>query len=318
MLLSLAPAYASAQTVRQIEFPVGGPNSFSSDFGAPRGGGTRSHMGNDIIAAKMTPLLSAIDGKVEYLVSPEASWGYEIALVDSDGYQYLYYHVNNDNPGTDDDKGGESNAYAAGLARGQSVVKGQQIGWVGDSGNAENTVPHLHFEIHDPNYIAIDPYPSLMAATGAFRNSNTMVGITPDTRSLLEHAVDGRPDDVFKSILEQGAEGAEVRELQITLKVIGLLDADSITGYFGPKTRAAVIEFQKRQSIDPIGIVGVKTREVLNRGINSGVLVEYKPFYNAAEERAILIQRLLAQIAILQARLKAITGQDYVPVQVNM
>ena len=302
------PSVSFAQVVRSIEFPVGGPNYYFDDWGAPRGGGTRTHTGNDIIAKKMTPLVSAINGTVQYVISPEASWGYEIALVDSEGYQYLYYHVNNDTPETDDGRGGEGNAYAPGLTRGQSVTKGQLVGWVGDSGNAENTVPHLHFEIRGPDHQAINPYPSLLASTGAYKISDRRLNVTPDLRLQLEKVVDGRPNDIFKTILEQGASGEEVRQLQIVLKVLGLLGAEHVTGYFGPTTREAVIAFQKRQLLPPLGIVGPKTREDLNRGIYSGVLTEYKPYYTDAMLRAMQIQKLLEQIKILQDRIKAQQG----------
>lgn len=303
------PIVASAQAVRSIEFPVNGPNSFRDDFGDPRGGGTRTHKGNDIIAAKMTPLVSTINGKVLFIVSPQASWGYEICLIDSEGYQYDYLHVNNDTPTTDDGKGGEGFAYAPGIVTGASVVKGQLIGWVGDSGNAENTVPHLHFEIHDPSGAAFDPYQSLIVATGAYRSSNNSVGITPDMRAQLEQVVDGRPDDVFKTGLDVGSSGDIVRQLQISLRVLGLLEKDSITGYYGPKTRAAVMAFQKRQGLDQLGNVGPKTRLALNRGLAAGVLVEYKPFYNDAEKQAILDAQKREAAAKLDAWKKA-TGQQ--------
>lgn len=307
-LILLVPSFVSAAVVRNIEFPVNGPNSFRNDFGEPRGGGTRTHKGNDIIAPKMTPLVSTVDGRVLYVVSPQASWGYEIIIVDSEGYQYDYLHVNNDNPGTDDGLGGEVHAYAPGITNGASVSKGQLVGWVGDSGNSENTVPHLHFEIHDPQGGIINPYDSLIVASGAYRSSNNSLGVTVDMRSALDGIADGRPDDVFRQNLEQGAHGEDVRQLQITLKVIGLLTPDSITSYFGPKTRAAVMAFQKRQGIEQLGIVGPKTRSLLNKGISSGVLTEYKPFYSDAEQKAILLQQQNEQARILEERRRAIGG----------
>ncbi len=302
------PTYAYADTVRGIEFPVGGPNYYRDDFGDSRGGGTRKHQGNDIIAPKMTPLVSTIDGKVLFIVSPEPAWGYEVCLIDAEGYLYDYLHMNNDNPGTDDNRGGELHAYAPGIEAGVSVRKGQLIGWVGDSGNAEDTVPHLHFEMRDPSGSVINPYQSLIGATGAYKKSDPKLTITADVRSKLLQTPDGHPDDIFKTFLEQGSKGEEVRQLQIVLKVLGLIKKENITGNFDATTRSGVIAFQKRQQIDPLGIVGPMTRAHLNRGIASGVLTEYKPFYSGAEERAMQIQKLIGQIKILTDRLNAIQG----------
>src|SRR3989344_1899663 len=136
--------------VRPIVFPVVGTSSFQNDFADPRANGARTHLGVDIITAKMTPVVAAVDGTVTYAVYPQASWGYSISIRDTDGYQYRYLHLNNDTPGTDDGKGGEANAYASGIRRGAKVTKGQLIGWAGDSANAEATVSHLHFELRDP------------------------------------------------------------------------------------------------------------------------------------------------------------------------
>jgi len=87
-------------------------------------------------------------------------------LRDADGYQYNYIHLNNDTPGTDDGVGGYSNAFGPGIAQGARVTRGQVVGYVGDSGNAENIGPHLHFEIRLPDGTAIDPYQSLLLAQG--------------------------------------------------------------------------------------------------------------------------------------------------------
>lgn len=153
---------AEALDVRDIIFPVLGKTSYSNDFGAPRAGHT--HQGNDILAPKHTPLLAAVDGRINYVTWPEASYGYFISLSGDDGYDYWYIHVNNDHLGTDDGQGGGNLAYGPGVDNGERVVKGQLIGWVGDSGNAESTSSHLHFEIHRPDDKTINPFYSLNAA----------------------------------------------------------------------------------------------------------------------------------------------------------
>lgn len=157
---------AQSVEIRDIHFPVDGIVTFTNDFGDPRSGG-RSHEGIDLIGKKMMPLVSAIDGVVSHLNIPEASWGYAIYIRDADGYEYHYLHVNNDTPGTDDGNGGLEHAYAPGIVEGARVTRGQLIGWMGDSGNAETVGAHLHFEIERPYGSMMNPYESLRAALGS-------------------------------------------------------------------------------------------------------------------------------------------------------
>lgn len=159
--LGLSGHYASALT-RQIVFPVLGPVSYNNDFGAPRVGHT--HEGNDLLGQKMQPLLAAVDGTARYVAFPEPNYGWYISLEDSDGYSYVYIHTNNDTPGTDDNRGGANFAYAPSVDNSWPVVAGQVIAYMGDSGNAEHTHPHLHFEIRTPDDVAINPFFSLQVA----------------------------------------------------------------------------------------------------------------------------------------------------------
>lgn len=146
-----------------IVFPVEGVVNFSDDFGDGRSGG-RLHEGNDLIAPKMTPIVAARGGRVISASTVEPSYGYMISIAGDDGYEYNYLHINNDTPGTDDGQGGAQYAYAPGISQGVNVIQGQHIAWVGDSGNAEATVSHLHFEIRLPDDTAINPYQYLNAA----------------------------------------------------------------------------------------------------------------------------------------------------------
>lgn len=160
--LSAIPESSQAADVRDITFPVIGSVRYSDDFGDPRSGHT--HEGNDLLGRKLQPLVAAVTGTIRSVAYPQPEYGYAVFIEDEDGYQYWYLHINNDTPGTDDGRGGGREAYAPDMERGLPVVAGQLIGWMGDSGNAEGTTSHLHFEIHRPDGNVINPYLSLQNA----------------------------------------------------------------------------------------------------------------------------------------------------------
>lgn len=155
VLLPTPPA--EAEVIYPIIFPVAGTNHYSDTFGAPRAGG-RTHEGTDIMAAKMTPVVAAAAGTVGWVSSECCA----MELIHDDGYRSRYIHLNNDTEGTDD---GQGWGFAPGIGSGSHVEAGQLIGWVGDSGNAEFTASHLHFELRDQNGTAFNSYPSLHVAT---------------------------------------------------------------------------------------------------------------------------------------------------------
>jgi len=166
LTLLVLPQIAHAQEIVDMTFPVDGTVSFQDDFLSPRSSG-RLHHATDILAAKMTPVVAVVEGTITYAPMDQPSYGYMLTLRGDNGYSFSYIHLNNDTPGTDDGMGGTENAYASGIERGVRVTRGEHIAWVGDSGNAESTVPHLHFEIEDPDQIILNPYPSLQAALSA-------------------------------------------------------------------------------------------------------------------------------------------------------
>lgn len=258
VLALLLPNAVFAET-RIITFPVQGTFSFRDDYGEPRGDGTRAHEGIDIVAAKMTPLVAAVDGTVTFVAIPQASWGYSVTIRDSAGYTYRYLHMNNDTPGTDDGAGGEAHAYAPEIRRGATVTRGQLIGWVGDSGNAESTVSHLHFEIRSPNG-NINPYDSLYAAAGG-NGSGTFVEpvVVGDTGSIeAEEAF------VVTRQLQEGMIDRDVAGLHQELTTLGYYSG-AITETFTTATREAVRAFQVAQGIRATGIADAETRKAIQR-----------------------------------------------------
>lgn len=134
---------------------------WGSTFGAARSGGRR-HKGNDLMAAKMTRVYAAADGLV-VTVSDGPSSGRYLTIEHEGGWSTTYMHLNNDDPGTDNGRADWSRTLAPGVEEGTQVAAGQLIAYVGDSGNAEWTGSHTHFELRIGNR-AVDPYRLLVSA----------------------------------------------------------------------------------------------------------------------------------------------------------
>jgi murein DD-endopeptidase MepM/ murein hydrolase activator NlpD len=143
-----------------IVFPIVGRASYSNTF---RSTPTGLLPGNDIIAAKKSLVVAAENGTIKfYTKSKEA--GCMLYLYGVSGRTFEYLHLNNDLTKRNDNEGKciAGTAYAVGLKSGQKVRAGQIIGYVGDSGIANGTQPHVHFEIHKRR--PVNPYPYLNKA----------------------------------------------------------------------------------------------------------------------------------------------------------
>jgi len=116
----------------------------------------RVHMGIDIFSPKGTPVVAVADGFVSRM-SRGTTAGYYLVLRHADGWETFYLHLNND-VNRDDGRGGWGTAFAEGIEPGDYVEAGTVIAYVGDSGNAESTPSHTHFELHR-NGRAVDPWP---------------------------------------------------------------------------------------------------------------------------------------------------------------
>lgn len=125
-----------------LAFPVQGKSNgaIQSFWGADRDAGARDHQGIDIFAARGTPVLAATDGIVRS-IAPNALGGNVVWLADAKRGQSLYYaHLDRHY-----------------VAEGQQVRVGDTLGFVGNTGNARTTTPHLHFGIYRRGQGAIDP-----------------------------------------------------------------------------------------------------------------------------------------------------------------
>ena len=123
---------------------------------APRGT-DRLHEGQDIFAPKGTPVLSATSGFV-YNIGENNLGGQTVSVIGAGGRVYYYAHLD---------------AYAPGLAVGDRVTTRTVLGYVGTTGNAQGTPPHLHFGIYTSSG-AINPLPLL-----ADRNAPRITNATP-------------------------------------------------------------------------------------------------------------------------------------------
>ncbi|MGB5187240.1 MAG: M23 family metallopeptidase [Acidimicrobiia bacterium] len=146
---------------RKIVFPLVGINYYRPGFGACRDYCEREHHGIDIMTYgwKGVPVVAAHDGRIR-TIRDDGEWC-NIEITGRDRWYTRYIHLNNDTPGYDD---ASYECVVPGIEVGTRVEAGQIIGWVGDSGNAEFTPPHLHFEIRMPSGLPVDPYKSLKAA----------------------------------------------------------------------------------------------------------------------------------------------------------
>lgn len=146
--------------------PVRGvrPDQLIDTFRDERAGGARVHEALDIPAPAGTPVIAAAPGTIERLFLSKDG-GNTIYLRSNDRSAIHYYaHLQ---------------AYAPGLSEGQRVGRGQELGRVGSSGNADPAAPHLHFAVlrttpqaewWEPA-TAIDPYPMLAGGDVGWRVS---------------------------------------------------------------------------------------------------------------------------------------------------
>jgi peptidoglycan LD-endopeptidase LytH len=135
-----APAVAAVPSVgdldrlrsRQLVLPVQGYDlhQLRDNFAEKRG--ARVHEAIDMAAARGTPVVAVDDGTVKKLFT-SAAGGLTVYEFDPESnYAYYYAHLDR---------------YAEGLREGQTVKKGDRLGYVGTSGNAPPNTPHLHFTI---------------------------------------------------------------------------------------------------------------------------------------------------------------------------
>ena len=146
------PSVTAKLTKGGYVFPVHGPASFTDTFGAARAI-VGWHHGEDIFAPIGAPVLAVAKGTV-FSVGWNDVGGNRLWLRDTKGNEFYYAHLS---------------AFSPLAVNGAHVQAGDVLGFVGNTGDAETTPPHLHFEIHPVDLLGlgydgvINPYPYLTA-----------------------------------------------------------------------------------------------------------------------------------------------------------
>jgi len=107
------------------------PAQLQDTYADPRGS-SRQHEALDIMAPAGTPVLAVSDGRVEKLFTSDQGGLTVYQFEPSGRYAYYYAHLQR---------------YAPGLAEGKALRRGDVIGYVGSTGNADPAAPHLHFAV---------------------------------------------------------------------------------------------------------------------------------------------------------------------------
>jgi murein DD-endopeptidase MepM/ murein hydrolase activator NlpD len=133
-------AYPAPQGATHL-FPIVGGATFSNDWGGPRPGG-RTHQGIDLFAKTGSPVIAISDGVI-YRVGWNRIGGWRFWLRDRWGNEFYHAHLS---------------AFAPAAKEGATVTAGTVIGFVGKTGDAKTTPPHVHFEIHPAGGNPIPPF----------------------------------------------------------------------------------------------------------------------------------------------------------------
>lgn len=244
-----------------LGFPVKGRDSrqISSFFGASRDAGRRRHEGVDIFAPRGTPALASVDGVITG-VTTNSLGGNVVFLSDNDRNIRLYYaHLDRCNVNT-----------------GQRVTIGDTVGFVGNTGNARTTGPHLHFGIYGFNEGAIDPLPFIRLGRGPAKQ-----GCLPESR--LGDSVRISTNKTYVRFAP-GSDGPILRELSKSTAI-------TVVGGTASWLRVELPDGQT-------GYVASNTTEPLKRPLQHLILSASTKLFDTADRQAAIIKTLLPGTAV--------------------
>ncbi len=220
------------RTLASLRFPVSGLTAAAvqSEFGAARDAGRREHEGIDIFAARGTPVVAVVDGHAG--TGTNGLGGNVVWLRDGrTGRRFYYAHL---------DKWALDGA--------SPVRAGDVLGYVGNTGNAQTTSPHLHFGIYERG--AIDPLPFLRmddavppAVKGSLDRLGEWIRVSAARTPLREGVA---RTSAARAQLERTV---VMRAMGITAEGLRVVIPDGSTGYVAAGTTVAARTTLRRQRL---------------------------------------------------------------------
>lgn len=312
-----------------------GVKDLTPNFGEMRSTG-RPHAGEDILAIKGTPIVSPTAAVVLRVTTDlTSSEGNAVYTANPGGETFVYYHLS---------------AIGEGVVPGLVLAQGSLVGYVGDTGSAKGT-PHLHLEIHNSAGVATSPFIRLTieftpaqkisfltailtqtsdpVALSQFLVTNFRSTFTTDIQngialpSLITNALatvpasPPTPSNIPEGDLMIGSSGSAVTSLQQFLASSTTFYQGEVNGYFGPITKAALIEYQTSKGIVPAdGYYGPATRTLVEAAITTSASTQTNNISNNETSKQQLIDQLNQQISsllqqliqLLQAQILAATA----------
>lgn len=262
-------AELGAARIENLPIPVlfgAALDDLTENFGDPRGGGTRTHQGLDIMAKEGTPIASPTDAIVLRTGNGTNS-GLYIRTANPGGENFVYMHLS---------------AIVPGIEAGDRVERGEIIGFVGNTGNASGGPAHLHLEIRSGGG-ALDPFPRLgmvftddeitkAIADARAKGIDLPLAYKAPLNTQTPTPTTSASANAFSTTLLFGETSADVRALQKFLIANAKGSAGTrlmntgVTGYFGLLTRSALMEYQAAAGLAASGVVDEPTHALIFGG----------------------------------------------------
>tara|TARA_R100001086_G_scaffold60443_2_gene27911 strand:+ start:629 stop:2071 length:1443 start_codon:yes stop_codon:yes gene_type:complete len=207
------------------------------------------HGGIDIFGPLGEPVVSPVDGKVSKINKRDrGKGGRTITILRDDGLSFYLSHL---------DTVGD-------FEIGDIINAGQQVGTLGDSGNAKGTHPHIHFSVYGPRgYFRDnrDPWPYLKSTLGSITTDKQDDEYQPSEEEEYDENILIMWDGMSQGRKEKKEDVREMQQLLIDRNYV--LPRFGVDGKFGPETLASVKAFQKDYMDEVTGTVTLEMLDML-------------------------------------------------------